>query len=401
MTFTHQARTALAALGVCLLGACAVLPPATTRPRAATPTERPADPGTPATERTKVSSPTPLRAAVGTVTPAPLAKATASVPNRTTPVVTAPTAAATTGTSSGSATERTDLPGVWVYPASVVHGTPGASTADATATARSLQGGAGASTPSRYEPLPMKDDPQLAGVMREALGGDVDRYGVVVKRLIDGRGAMLAPTRSYYAASLFKLEVLYELFWQRQTGQVRFDESLEVTPRHVEYDLETLHWQVGAFVPIPDLARAMITYSDNAAAIMLADRLGGWNINLHLQALGFGRTEYTTELPTTAGDMAALVEMIGRGRAVSVDASREMLRLMADQQVRDRIPAGLPAGTLVANKTGNWDNACHDVAVVYAPSGPYVIAALSDMPGCAGEVATLSRAVYNLFEQRR
>jgi len=33
---------------------------------------------------------------------------------------------------------------------------------------------------------------------------------------------------------------------------------------------------------------------------------------------------------------------------------------------------------LVANKTGNWEAAAHDVAIVYGPRSTFVIALLSD-----------------------
>ena len=131
----------------------------------------------------------------------------------------------------------------------------------------------------------------------------------------------------------------------------------------------------------------------------LQDRVGGWNVNQHLQAIGMRDTQLIPELPTTAADMALLFELLGWHQAVSPEASREMLSLLAAQRVNDRLPAQLPPGTIVAHKTGNWEaEACHDAGIVYAPSGPYVIVVLSDLPGCAVPVAKLSRVVYDWFE---
>jgi beta-lactamase class A len=75
-----------------------------------------------------------------------------------------------------------------------------------------------------------------------------------------------------------------------------------------------------------------------------------------------------------------------------------MVALLSRQKVNDRLPARLPRGTRVAHKTGNWDNATHDVGIVYAPSGPYVLAVLSDLPWVANPIAELSRLVYDAFE---
>jgi len=85
---------------------------------------------------------------------------------------------------------------------------------------------------------------------------------------------------------------------------------------------------------------------------------------------------------------------------VDEDTSQEMIDLLARQKINDRLPALLPPGTKVAHKTGNWDNATHDVGVVYAPHGAYVIAVLSDKPDRAESIAELSRLVYEYLEAR-
>ena len=56
----------------------------------------------------------------------------------------------------------------------------------------------------RYEPIPFRRDAALERVIRETLGRGHVHFAVVVKNLADGRGAMLAPDRTFYAASLFK-----------------------------------------------------------------------------------------------------------------------------------------------------------------------------------------------------
>ena len=75
-----------------------------------------------------------------------------------------------------------------------------------------------------------------------------------------------------------------------------------------------------------------------------------------------------------------------------------MEALLLRQQIRDRIPAGLPAGVPVGNKTGNLPNATHDVAIVSAPSGTYVLAVLSDRPWSSAPIVALSQEVYAYYE---
>src|SRR5829696_3258850 len=52
-------------------------------------------------------------------------------------------------------------------------------------------------------------DAALLAAIRAALGADEAHVSVVVRRLRDGRGAALNADREYYAASLFKLALLY------------------------------------------------------------------------------------------------------------------------------------------------------------------------------------------------
>jgi beta-lactamase class A len=76
-----------------------------------------------------------------------------------------------------------------------------------------------------------------------------------------------------------------------------------------------------------------------------------------------------------------------------------MLDLMLAQKVRDRLPALLPPGAGVANKTGNLPEVTHDVGIVYAPQPTYIIAVLSDRGGESEPIAVLSRAIYDYFNR--
>jgi beta-lactamase class A len=46
-----------------------------------------------------------------------------------------------------------------------------------------------------------------------------------------------------------------------------------------------------------------------------------------------------------------------------------MVEVLSRQEWREKIPAGLPDGLLVANKTGSVSGTSNDVAIVFMPSG--------------------------------
>jgi beta-lactamase class A len=96
--------------------------------------------------------------------------------------------------------------------------------------------------------------------------------------------------------------------------------------------------------------------------------------------------------------MALLLEMMARRQAVDQKSSEEMIALLARQRINNRIPALLPRGLQIAHKTGEWENATHDVGVVYAPKGTYVIALMSSKPWNINALAKLSGIVYEYLQ---
>jgi len=78
---------------------------------------------------------------------------------------------------------------------------------------------------------------------------------------------------------------------------------------------------------------------------------------------------------TTARGLATLLTAIAGGKAVDADSSKQMIDILERQKFNDAIPAGLPAGTRVAHKTGDITKIHHDAAIVYAER-PFVLVIL-------------------------
>ncbi len=68
-------------------------------------------------------------------------------------------------------------------------------------------------------------------------------------------------------------------------------------------------------------------------------------------------------------DMAALLAMIAQHQCATAPSCRLMFEILAQQEWREKIPAGLPDGLLVANKTGGVSGTSNDAAIVVTPSG--------------------------------
>ncbi len=368
-----------------------------------------------AIRQTAVSAAATPSATPATPEPVPTATraATASPPPSPTPE-SSPTPSSTSTASEPTVSvspEATATGTIIVYPsgatpALIAFRTPTAQpettvTATVTITVTRIRGPFGLTPSSRYEPIPLQHDAALEAKITQHLGEDIPRYGIVVKRVTDGRGVAINPDKEFYAASVFKLWVMYEVFRQRELGLLAFDETVTLVPFHLDYQLGELAWPLWTEVPIGNLMEAMITVSDNIAAIMLHDKVGGWNINQDIEAIGMENSALVRgDLPTTAEDTALLLEMLALGRAINERASQDMVDLMTRQRVNDRLPALLPAGIRVAHKTGNWPSATHDVGIVYAPTAPYVLVVMSDKAWEVKQIADLSLLVYDHFEEQ-
>jgi beta-lactamase class A len=200
----------------------------------------------------------------------------------------------------------------------------------------------------------------------------------------------------FNAASTFKVEIMFEIYRQRDLGLLRFDELIEVNEYYAQFDLGTLPVEVGDSMSIAEALFYMMSVSDNVSAVLLQDRAGAGNINKTMQALGLETTGLFPEgLPATAGDFGLLLEAIAASEDVSAATRRDIIELMASESRDNGLVAGLPRGTRVAHKTGNWPDATHDVGIVEAPAGVYVIVVLCDL----GYQPTLTRAISETVYQ--
>jgi beta-lactamase class A len=261
--------------------------------------------------------------------------------------------------------------------------------------------GAPLQRPWRAATNQMTYDPRLAAALDAAFAPVDGRLSVLVKDLGSGRGAALAEDVEMPAASLFKLPVLYSIF----AAHVPFDAELLITEGIKAYDLGTLELGPGETLSVAEALERMVTLSDNASAILLANRVGSARIDADLANLGMTTTHYSAErLTTSAADMATLLERIARGQAVSLTASADMDHLLLRQRVNDRLPRLLPDAAQVAHKTGNLPGTVNDVGIIYGLHSTVLVAALvsdaHDEAAAADAIARAALASYSYFEDQ-
>jgi beta-lactamase class A len=228
-------------------------------------------------------------------------------------------------------------------------------------------------------------------------GADV----AVAFRTLDGRSEwFLRDTEPFHAASTMKIPVMIELFREADAGTISLDEPVRVvnefksiadgSPYSLAPDTDSeadLYKAVGDTRTYRELCELMIAVSSNLATNNLIERLGVEKIRATTTALGADgmlvrrgvedNAAYQAGMnnTTTARALLVLLDTIASAKAVSPDASRQMVELLERQHFNDGIPAGLPPGTVVAHKTGSITRIQHDAAIVYGER-PYVLVVL-------------------------
>jgi len=143
----------------------------------------------------------------------------------------------------------------------------------------------------------------------------------------------------------------------------------------------------------------MIVKSDNACAEALLERYGYNNLTRDIRALGLSNASgFIGDTPkSTAADLGLLMAMLESGQMPIQPASRDRFSGALKRNVyRQGIPAGV-TGT-VADKVGFMDGLFHDAAIVYSPSGTYVLVIMTDGSSWAN-IAELTKQIEALRSQ--
>jgi beta-lactamase class A len=221
-------------------------------------------------------------------------------------------------------------------------------------------------------------------------------FSVVVMDLSSGARATHLADRTVLSASLYKLFVARELI--RRIGAGELDRDAPAG--------DTMNRTIGQCI------EAMIVVSDNACGAAGLRLVGGGALDAGLHRDGFVSTSLASPQQTSAADVALFLERARDGALLGPGGetgSSELYSLLRRQQVNDRLPPGLPAGTPLAHKTGDRLHWAHDAGVMTTPRGDVIVVVLSgpwdapccdaDHPGAAeasafGAIAELGREVY-------
>ncbi len=219
------------------------------------------------------------------------------------------------------------------------------------------------------------------------------------------------PLRS---ASTIKLFIMIEVMQQIEDGMLYNDMKLTMSESDKVGGTGVIQNQEsGSAYTIQQLLEYMMIDSDNTAANMLVDAVGGVQVvNSRIKALGCVNSQMNRKMLDTEAlkqgkdnyvtvyDMGNILTRIYNKQCVSDEADTYMLQLMSKNTNHKKIPGALPRNVTVYNKTGEYDEygVQNDVAIVETDKGTYVLCVLTQ-DGKANEeinaIKNLSKELYD------
>jgi beta-lactamase class A len=263
--------------------------------------------------------------------------------------------------------------------------------------------------------------PRGAGAAEDGLatleaGG---RLGVAALDTETGKRLDHRPDERFAMCSTFKLVLAAYILSRVDRGEVFLQERVQVHSEDLVPYAPLAERHVGGTLTLEDLCEAAVVVSDNVAANLLLDRIGGPGVwTQYVRSLGDTvsqldrrEPELNENLPgdvrdtTTPSAFLGLMERLLVGDALSERSRKRLLRWMIQCGTgAERLRAGFPERWKAGDKTGTGGaGQANDVAIVWPPGrAPWLVAAFyqreeAEPPQRNAVLAEVARAVTATF----
>jgi len=268
--------------------------------------------------------------------------------------------------------------------------------------------------------------PQFAQLAKPAGG----RVGVAATVVETGESVALAGTERFPMQSVFKLPIALAVINEVEQGRLRWTQPVRLASADMRGGHSPLHdkYPQGTELPLQELMHYMVTESDNSACDKLLAMLGGPPaVTRYLRSLGLTQVVVaTTEGQMGADELAQyrswatplgmnqVLVKLQQGRTMQ-PANRTMLLgyLASTPRGAHRLKGRLPAGTVVAHKTGasgthnGLTRATNDVGLITLPDGQHLALSVFVADSRASEavredvIAQVAQAAYRHWTSPR
>ncbi|MDB4904761.1 MAG: class beta-lactamase [Mucilaginibacter sp.] len=228
--------------------------------------------------------------------------------------------------------------------------------------------------------------------------------------------------------SVMKFPIALTVLHFVDTGKLSLDQMIHIKKRDLPKTYSPLRDKYpngGVDVSIRDLLGYMVSLSDNDACDILLKVINGpqtvqdYMLRLKIRGIAIRASEFdmasSWELQYTNWckpvEMTALLDLFYSGKILSATNTAFLMKLMADTSTGPkRIKGLLPAGTVVAHKTGTSPTnneglspATNDVGIITLPNGKhlaisvFVCNSTDDEATREGVIAKIAKAAFDFY----
>lgn len=280
-------------------------------------------------------------------------------------------------------------------------------------------------------------DSQKDGLQKEVnalASAHKGKVAFFAKDLKTGTAVAIDADTPVQTASVIKLTLMVEAFYEIKAGTHKLDERLELKKANQTSGSGVFGLMHPGLNPtLQDTITMMIAQSDNTATNMMIDVLGVDAVNKRIASMGLRNTWLYKKIgipanypmpadqkkfglgKTTAREMAEVLESIEQCDLGDKALCKQMIDTMKNQFWRTAIPRYLETvdtteePSSIANKTGSLDHVRNDVGIVYTKHGPIIISAFTydneDTSWTVGNtaeilIAKMAKAVVDAWTQQ-
>ena len=223
------------------------------------------------------------------------------------------------------------------------------------------------------------------------------KVALFAKNLKTGATVAIDADEPVQTASVIKLAIMVEAFYEAKAGKVKLEERLKLTQdNQVPGSGVLAQLDPGLEPTLKDAITLMMIVSDNTATNMVIDRIGVAPVNARIAAMGLKNTYLYKKVfkpaegpmpadqkkfglgKTTAREMAEAMESVQRCDLKDQALCDQMLKILRAQQDQGMIWRYIQPGedspvTAIGDKIGKLDAVRNDVALVTTKTAPMVI----------------------------
>lgn len=192
------------------------------------------------------------------------------------------------------------------------------------------------------------------------------------------------------AASIIKIPVLISLYKAIENGKLKKTDAIPLEEYYRSEGSGFLQYQAkGLSLSLAELAKIMITDSDNSATNMIISAIGSMNdINNDIISWGLNDTHINTWLPdlggtnyTSAKDLTVMLHNLDNEDFLNLESRADIFDYMGHVKNNRLLAAGIPENASIAHKTGDIGSMLGDAGIIYSPNGrKYIVAILVKRP---------------------